>query len=587
MSMGVLVTLLSGDQTHISVTEDALVDVLRQKAQKKLNASIGPLITASGSLLQGSATLKQAGLQDGDTVTAVLRDAALAATTGAFALIRGDGSVVAWGHPGAGGDCSAVQEQLQQVKCIKAAAAAFAALREDGSVVTWGGHGGHSAEVQEQLHDVSEIQATFGAFAALRTDGSVVAWGDPDAGGAIPDNVRARLRDVKQIQANALAFVALRGDGTVVTWGHPLEDADSGALPDLLQDVLCVQACRLDAGFVAIKADSVVAWGFEHPMLMGGFANPGGSRFLRCGLQISRNAWAAVSQAGHLSVEFGRWNYRANFDIAEADKLHDVEHLQCCAEGTFAAIRRDGTVATIGDKRNKPAVFVEEELKNVVQVQSNRSAFAAIRGDGSVVTWGPKNSGGNSDHVKHLLSNVKAIQASERAFAAIRDDGSVVAWGPKQTGGDSSAVQTQLKDVKCIQSTDTAFAAIRTDGSVVTWGDVTAGGYSRHVSTQLGRSAEEDEESERLAVLAMVQASASAPTKATEGLKVAKSKAKPNAARRPKPKAKPKAKSKAKARAKAKAKASRSGSLCLCAILAACLQVQECFGLRVQRFIRR
>ena len=73
MSMGVLVTLLSGDQTHISVTEDALVDVLRQKAQKKLNASIGPLITASGSLLQGSATLKQAGLQDGDTVTAVLR----------------------------------------------------------------------------------------------------------------------------------------------------------------------------------------------------------------------------------------------------------------------------------------------------------------------------------------------------------------------------------------------------------------------------------------------------------------------------------------------------------------------------------
>ena len=82
--------------------------------------------------------------------------------------------------------------------------------------------------------------------------------------------------------------------GTVVTWGHPLEDADTGTLPNLLQDVLYVQACRLDAGFVAMKADSVVAWGFEHPMLTGGFANPGGRRFLHCGLQISRNAWAAV-----------------------------------------------------------------------------------------------------------------------------------------------------------------------------------------------------------------------------------------------------------------------------------------------------
>ena len=74
MSIGVLVTLLSGDQTCISVAEDALVGVLRQKAQKKLNASIGPLITASGSLLEGPTTLKQAGLRDGDAVTAILRD---------------------------------------------------------------------------------------------------------------------------------------------------------------------------------------------------------------------------------------------------------------------------------------------------------------------------------------------------------------------------------------------------------------------------------------------------------------------------------------------------------------------------------
>ena len=97
MSITVLVTLLSGDQTCVPASEDETVDVLRRKTQNQLNVSLGHLITASGSLLAGSATLKQAGITDGQTVTAIVRDAAVAATTRAFALIRADGSVVAWG----------------------------------------------------------------------------------------------------------------------------------------------------------------------------------------------------------------------------------------------------------------------------------------------------------------------------------------------------------------------------------------------------------------------------------------------------------------------------------------------------------
>ena len=52
-----------------------------------------------------------------------------------------------------GGDSSAVQAQLKNVKCIQAAVGAFAAIRVDGSVVTWGHAevGGDSRHISTQL----------------------------------------------------------------------------------------------------------------------------------------------------------------------------------------------------------------------------------------------------------------------------------------------------------------------------------------------------------------------------------------------------------------------------------------------------
>ena len=49
--------------------------------------------------------------------------------------------------------------------------------------------------------------------------------------------------------------------------------------------------------------------------------------------------------------------------------------------------------------------------------------------------------------VQDQLKNVQQIQASGSAFAAILRDGSVVTWGDADNGGESSSVQDQLKDV--------------------------------------------------------------------------------------------------------------------------------------------
>ena len=84
---------------------------------------------------------------------------------------------------------------------------------------------------------------------------------------------------------------------------------------------------------------------------------------------------------------------------------------------------------------------MQDELKNVQQIQAASVAFAALLGDGYVVTWGDADNGGCSIAVRSQLKNVQQIQANENAFAAILGDGSVVTWGHRGFGGDCSRVK--------------------------------------------------------------------------------------------------------------------------------------------------
>ncbi|CAE7887291.1 unnamed protein product, partial [Symbiodinium sp. KB8] len=137
----------------------------------------------------------------------------------------------------------------------------------------------------------------------------------------------------------------------------------------------------------------------------------------------------------------------------------------------LAAVLGDGSVVTWGSADwGGDSSAVQDQLRDVQQIQASCGAFAAILGNGSVVTWGDADDGGDSSAVQEQLRDVQQIQASNYAFAAILGDGSVVTWGDADYGGDCSAVQHQLKNVQQIQASIRAFAAILGDGSVVTWG---------------------------------------------------------------------------------------------------------------------
>ena len=186
----------------------------------------------------------------------------------AWAALKEDGSVVAWGHPFKGGDTTLVKDELSSgVEKIFSNGEAFAALKEDGSVVTWGGYGGDSSAIKDLISsDVINIYSTDEAFAALKKDGSVVTWGRNNAGGKSPADLLKS--GVVKIVSNYEVFAALKDDGSVVVWGNENDNddeihGDAGNVSLYLKkDVTDIFAT--EHAFAALKENgSVVTWGMD------------------------------------------------------------------------------------------------------------------------------------------------------------------------------------------------------------------------------------------------------------------------------------------------------------------------------------
>ncbi|CAE7556829.1 unnamed protein product, partial [Symbiodinium necroappetens] len=449
MAMTVTVSLMSGRSAKLKAEPGSRVHDLRTRASKELKAPIGGLVlqmqgAPNTTPLDEEATLQQAGVRDGAMLNATVKQVPVGCSrrNAAFALVRGDGTVVTWGDAQSGGDSSSVYKGLTKVQTIKATSRAFAALKRDGQVVTWGdplrgGRGGPSSH----LMDVRSLQASQSAFAALRNDGRVVTWGDT-AAGADSNSVSQRLLEVSSISATAFALAAICQDGLVETWGDRRYGGDCRAVQKELQSVRSIVGN--DFAFAAIRADgSVVCWGKD---------DSGGS-------------------TGEMQAQ-----------------LIDVVSIEA-SSAAFAAIRSDGRVVAWGDRQfGGDCSSVRDQLIQVQSITASRAAFAALKADNTVVVWGHEQYGGTvSLQISPQLNHVNLIKATEFAFAALKSDGQVVTWGNPVEGGDSQSpsVKEKLRDVQQIEASSGAFLAIRADGSVVCWGNSDKGAYTKPVDMYL------------------------------------------------------------------------------------------------------
>ncbi len=137
--------------------------------------------------------------------------------TNAFAALKADGSIKAWGNSYSGGTGAPSDNGYTK---IYSTWGAFAALKADGSITAWGASdkGGTGAPSD---NGYTKIYSNWSAFAALKADGSITAWGGSDTGGTgAPDG-----NGYTKIYSNGTAFVAVKADGSITAWG-----ADPGGI---------------------------------------------------------------------------------------------------------------------------------------------------------------------------------------------------------------------------------------------------------------------------------------------------------------------------------------------------------------------
>ena len=422
-------------------------------------------------------TWGEAGFSDSRPLTFEYDDVIeVVANTFAFAAIRQDRTVIAWGADDAGGDIEAPERKmLYEVESIAHTNAAFAAIRRGGAVVTWGKakDGGDSSAVANYLIDIKFIASNAVAFAAVNSRGMLRAtWGVGDAGGTVGGAARSVLleKPIKEIKGALYAFAALLEDGTVHAWGW---DGGGGAIPPAKEELL----------YNPYNKQNDVQDGFDSIVE----------------ITASHSAFAARTTAGKV-IAWG--DPEAGGDTSgdtDSRLANCVVKSIAATHYAFTALCEDGSIVPWGDSvsgGSYEAAQAAVQGAAVATIVGNNQAFAAIMvSGGTVAAWGMETYGGNINAVGDTLNDpttgmapVTNIVAAEYAFAALSSTGKVVAWGDQASGGDSAFVADQLESgVKEVVATEAAFAALKEDGSVVTWGDHNAGGDTRLVTNVLER----------------------------------------------------------------------------------------------------
>jgi len=169
--------------------------------------------------------------------------------------------------------------------------------------------------------------------------------------------------------------------------------------------------------YIYISLEDVVSRRLLQPMFQRTISFPSGR---------SETVWIAKSsKAGDLMV-LAQWTLGQQFLKLITTKGHYL--LVDPTESLQAAELQDGDCIT--------AVALQANVAATRNTSETGGAFALWGYGGStIVTRGHSAIGGDSSAVQDQLRNVQQVQATSAAFAAILQDGSVVAWGGPDSVG--------------------------------------------------------------------------------------------------------------------------------------------------------
>lgn len=376
-------------------------------------AGRGPLFLSSdGKLKFGSGPVPPA--------TALTDVTAMAAAFNHAAVLKNDGSVVAWGSNTFGESTVPSEAQSDVIAIALDSNNSSLALKSDGRVIAWGRY---EAVPTAALSGVTSISAGPSEGLALKRQTRVVAWGSNTSGiTTVPVEAQSGL---SAISAGASHTLTLKSNGSVAAWGNNSYGQSTVPL-EAQAGVTAVAA----GGYhnLALKGNRVIAWGLNNA---GQATVP----------QEARSAIAAIAGGESHSV---------------ALTVH----------GTVLAW---GIGTTTGSHPNYGQSIVPTAAQsNVIAITAGDYHTVALKSFGVVVAWGFNNEG-QATVPTEALTNVKAIAAGGAHTLALKDDGSVIAWG-RDFEGQSTVPAAAQSGVKAIAAGRHFSLALKADGSVIAWG---------------------------------------------------------------------------------------------------------------------
>ena len=191
----------------------------------------------------------------------------------AFAAIKTDGTVVAFGDPDYGGFIpSRLEGLLVNIVEIASTDRYFAAKNEDGEIFIWGN--GRTAYDKFDVNRDGSITSSDALFVANRVNGVYHSAADVNRNGEVTaiDSLLVQnqigkvplydsgFTDVKKIYSNKHAFAFLKNDGSVFVWGDENKGGNTGSDQQYLINIK--EIYNTDQAFLAHREDNkIVIWG--------------------------------------------------------------------------------------------------------------------------------------------------------------------------------------------------------------------------------------------------------------------------------------------------------------------------------------
>jgi len=494
---GVRSVALSGSNGY-AVLEDGTVASLWGFASSFSNVEEIALNLRGGMARKSDGTLVVWG--EAGTPPMIRNAAAIALRDNLAAVLRSDGSVLAWDFKE--GILAPLPATFRNVTQLHPGGGGLYALRSDGTVAGWGSI---ASKMPADLEGVTSLATGDSFVLALKTDGTVVAWGT-DPLGYTPTQVPVGLSQVTYIAASRFAAFAVQADGTVVSWSgsEPLAEiltqgvsrivtqTDSGVLVCLgrpTQPVIVQQPTSQTAhAFQGVRFE-VKATGF------------GLSYQWRYGQSPLRGVTNRVYRVGELQVggapaDFGAYSAVVMNPVGQT-VVSDAVRLR--VTGTVLP----GTMVEWGPEGMPSRHPPDEVFGRVISMDTGATLSTALLSDGSVQGWmssggflqQPVPGGLRPDAIAagrwewlqltpdglvkawdwwgtrrdlDQFPGISAISASEEHVALLDERGSVWRWNP--FAGSGGAILYPVSGIRAVAAGNFGVAMLRADGSVLVGG---------------------------------------------------------------------------------------------------------------------